>query len=213
MFKGLILTVKGFFREKSHAATDLRLAGKEQIHQINYSIQELRDQHNAVAADGILLEQAIAEYRKKLTDLEEAIRHHQSEGNVALVEKAYKSHQETSAKLARDEAALAETIATAKQILEDIETLELDTDDAKRNLRDAATQQVAARAGAKVESVHRDLKGGALAGTIQHVREQNASVQASRELRKRESNDDVFAYKKQGAGKSLDEILGNKTDA
>lgn len=213
MLKGLLLSIKGFFREKGHAATDLRLAGKEQIHNINQSIQALRDQHNTVAGDGILIERRIETGKRTLADLEDAIRHHKAEGNEALVQRAYSSHQSVSANIARDEELLQQTIDKANAILADIKALENDTESAERDLRDAATEQVATRAAANVEGIYKDLKGGALAGAIQHSKEQSARTEAARNLRKQDSNEDVFAYKKQSAGKSLDEILGTKSDA
>ena len=66
MFKGLILAAKGWFRAKAEDATDLRLAGREHIFNVNQSIEAVRAQRNEVAGKGIILEERIANLEKEM---------------------------------------------------------------------------------------------------------------------------------------------------
>ncbi len=81
MLKGIALTIKGWFRGQAEAATDLRYAGREHIHEVKQGIEQVRDQRNEVAAKGILLEGRIATLEEQVANDIEAVRHWDAVGD------------------------------------------------------------------------------------------------------------------------------------
>lgn len=209
MLKGIALTIKGWFRGQAEAATDLRYAGREHIHEVKQGIEQVRDQRNEVAAKGILLEGRIATLEEQVANDIEAVRHWDAvgdEGKKARAYTAYQQNQKQLDKLRADKVDIENQVADLDaQILR----LENDTEDASDDLTKAATQQVLGKAATKVESVHKNIKSGPLAGAIERSKEQGAKAEAQRRQRTADDSSDLYSFQQSNNVLSMDELLGN----
>lgn len=210
MFKNLVLTVKGWFREKGNEHTDLRLAGKEHIHNINKSIDEVRAQHNAIGRRGIILENKIKEKTVEVAKFLDAVKHHNAAGDMALRDKAYAEYTKAQNELDELTAEKEDVLQQAEAIKDEIKNLERDTNAAKNELGKAATRQVIGAAMTNVEDIHDDLKRGPLSEAIEHHDEKAAGAEFRRRMRKEDDNSDVLAYQQQNNVLSLDSILADE---
>lgn len=209
MLKGIALTIKGWFRGQAEAATDLRYAGREHIHEVKQGIEVVRDQRNEVAAKGILLEGRIATLEEQVAKDIEAVKHWNAAGDEAKKTRAYTAYQQNQKqldKLIADKTDIENQVADLDaQILR----LENDTEEASDDLTKAATQQVLGKAATKVESVHKNIKSGPLAGAIERSKEQGAKAEAQRRQRTAGDNSDLYSFQQNNNVLSMDELLGN----
>lgn len=210
MLKGIALTVKGWFRGKTEAATDLRYAGREHIHNVKQSIETVRDQRNDVAAKGILLEDRIAKLEEQVAKDIDAVKHWANVGDEDRKARAYTTYQKNQQQLDKLRADKVEIEDQVADLDAQILRLENDTEDAADDLDKAATQQVLGKAASKVESVHKDIKSGPLSGAIDRAKETGAKAEAQRRQRTSGDNSDLYSFQQPTNVLSLDDLLGNK---
>lgn len=212
MLKGIALTIKGWFRAKAESATDLRLAGREHIHEVKQGIEQVRDQRNEVAAKGILLEERIANLEDQVAKDVEAVKHWNAAGDEGRKTRAYATYQQNQKQLDKLRADKVEIEDQVADLDAQITRLENDTEDAADDLGKAATQQVLGKAASKVESVHKNIKSGPLAGAIERSKEQGAKAEAQRRQRVAGDNSDLYSFQQSNNVLSMDELLGNSSN-
>lgn len=209
MLKGIALTIKGWFRGQAEAATDLRYAGREHIHEVKQGIEQVRDQRNEVAAKGILLEGRIATLEEQVANDIEAVKHWNASGDEGKKARAYTAYQQNQKQLDKLRADKVDIENQVADLDAQIVRLENDTEDASDDLTKAATQQVLGKAATKVESVHKNIKSGPLAGAIERSKEQGAKAEAQRRQRTAGDNSDLYSFQQSNNVLSMDELLGN----
>lgn len=209
MFKGIALTVKGWFRKQAEEATDLRYAGREHIHNVNQSIEDVRAQRNEVAGKGIILEERIATLETKVQQGIAAVKHWASVGDEEKKQRSYVAYQKDQQQLDKLKKDLTDITDQVTDLDARILQLENDTEEARDDLDKAATQQMLGRASTKVESVHKNIKSGPLAGAINRSKEQGATAEAARRARTSADNRDLYVFDQGANVLSLDAILGD----
>lgn len=208
MFKGLILAAKGWFRAKAEDATDLRLAGREHIFNVNQSIEAVRAQRNEVAGKGIILEERIANLEKDVQKGIAAVKHWATAGDEDKKQRAYQAYQKDQQQLDKLKKDLVDLQEQVADLDAQIRQLENDTEEARDNLDKAATNQVLGKAASKVEGVHKDIKSGPLAGAIERSKQKSATAEATRRARVSSDNRDLYAFDQGANVLSMDDILG-----
>lgn len=210
MFKNLVLTVKGWLRTQSNAASDLRYIATEQKAQIASKCEDIRQQINELSGRGILLEGKIKETQKNVNELTEAVRHHNAEGNEALKNKAYEQYQKEQQLLNQYVEEEKDIRTQVEDLNFDLRQLEIDAGEAQNNLGKAANRQVVGRAKESIENLHVDINRGSINEAVEQSDLRGAKAEAMRRERKANDNSDVLGYRNNQNVQSMDDILAVK---
>lgn len=208
MLKGLYLTVKGFFRQKAAENTDLRYAGREHMHNVKQMLEELVQAQQRLEGSAILTRGEIELLEEKNAELEKSVKHWADIGDEDRKKRSYDLYVETANQLHQYRTELATIEQEIADLAAKIEEVRKEANDVEGDLRRAATNQQVGRANAQVESVHKEIRSGALGDAITTAKENTATAQAARDYRKRQSGEDLIVPTPAPGVKTLDELLG-----
>ena len=192
MFKTLWLQLKGSVRKAVNENTDLSVAGKEHIHEITESIEDVRAQRNRLAGSHLLLVKKIKTSEETLKEAKAAYRHWNAQGDKDKEDRAYAIYETEHAKLEDLKTQASGIQASILKLDKDIVKLESETNKAKTKLDTAASVQKAGQAKASVEAIHSNLNKGPLSGAIEAAELMEATAEATQQERKGKDNSDVL---------------------
>lgn len=198
MFKTLWLQIKGSLRKTVNENTDLSIAGKEHIHEITESIENVRAQRNRLAGSHLLLVKKIKTSEEALKEAKAAYRHWNAQGDKEKEDRAYAIYETEHATLEDLKTQEAGIQASITKLDKDIVKLESETNKAKTKLDTAASVQKAGQAKASVEAIHSNLSKGPLSGAIEAAELMEATAEATQQERKGKDNSDVLNIKANG---------------
>ena len=192
MFKTLWLQLKGSLRKAVNENTNLSVAGKEHIHEITESIEDVRAQRNRLAGSHLLLNKQIKTSEDALKEAKTAYRHWNAQGDKDKEDRAYAIYETEHAKLEDLKTQASGIQVSIIKLDKDIVKLESETNKAKTKLDTAASVQKAGQAKAAVESIHSNLNKGPLSGAIEAAELMEATAEATQQERKGKDNSDVL---------------------
>ena len=192
MFKTLWLQLKGSVRKAVNENTDLSVAGKEHIHEITESIEDVRAQRNRLAGSHLLLNKQIKTSEDALKEAKTAYRHWNAQGDKDKEDRAYAIYETEHAKLEDLKTQASGIQASILKLDKDIVKLEIETNKAKTKLDTAASVQKAGQAKAAVESIHSNLNKGPLSGVIESAELLEATAEATQQERNGKDNSSVL---------------------
>ena len=192
MFKTLWLQLKGSLRKAVNENTNLSVAGKEHIHEITESIEDVRAQRNRLAGSHLLLNKQIKTSEDALKEAKTAYRHWNAQGDKDKEDRAYAIYETEHAKLEDLKTQASGIQASILKLDKDIVKLESETNKAKTKLDTAASVQKAGQAKASVEAIHSNLNKGPLSGAIEAAELMEATAEATQQERKGKDNSDVL---------------------
>ena len=192
MLKGLFLSLKGKLRQSVNENTDLRTAGLEQNHNNVQLIESVRDQRNEIATSLVLLRNELKEEQSKLSKAHEAFKHWNAQGDKIKEDTAYDLYCKASVKVSDLQNRVKALQTNVENFDIQIEELESESDKAKTTVEVAAGVQQLGRAKRAVESAHKNITTGPLAGAIEAASRQDALADVTKEERKGRDHSDVL---------------------
>lgn len=206
MLQSLWLGIKNKFRTAANRATDISGAGREHIHNIGVSIEELINQRDEIAAEGVLLERPIKDAEVDLEEYRKAVQawHGKDE---ALMQQAYAKFQTVEKRLNDLRSRYKSIQDRVARIDVQIAELKGAKEELKDDLAEAAIIQTTGRVATKIEDVHSSISAGPLAGAIEQARRDDAIANVRRARREGEDESVLLSFN-QPVGTSLADILG-----
>lgn len=206
MLQSLWLGLKNKFRTIANQNTDIAGAGREHIHNVGEAIEKLINQRDEIAADGVLLENEIAETETTVERYRTAVKEWHGKDEDKM-QRAFASFQASEKKLNELRKRLEGIKNHVAKIDADIAKLKGAKDELRNDLAEAAIIQTTGRVANQIENVYSSIGAGPLAGAIEQAKRDEAVAVARRTRRDGGDESDLFSFEQQ-QGTSLADILG-----